>query len=399
MIKSIHLNNFFSFQNQTIEFNNINFLVGINGVGKSNIIKAFRLLKATLNEGELEELIINKWGGFDAVFFKGSEICDNAEFSVEYEFDPVVLQEYGYKFFEPVYYRICIKKVASTQNYSIMERFCTKQDSERDGYVYFQANNGRGLAKEEERTDQQYNVRYELDTYSDSMLSQLKDSDRYPQISTLRKAIADIAIYNYFDTTENSPIRKPATPTTATKLVADGSNLPQLLNWININHKREYRSIKNSLHAINSNITDINFHPMNTNIELLLEEDNLNSAVHVAHVSDGTLRFLCLMAIVHNPKCGRFVCIDEPEVGLHPDMISELVETMDEASDKTQFLITTHSELVLNKTTVDNVIVCEKDDGNATCVRTFRTEEYVEWASKYSTGDLWRSGDLGGNRY
>ena len=65
MIKSIHLKNFFSFKDQKIEFQSTNFLVGINGAGKSNLIKAFRLLKATLTKGELEELIINKWGGFD----------------------------------------------------------------------------------------------------------------------------------------------------------------------------------------------------------------------------------------------------------------------------------------------------------------------------------------------
>lgn len=398
MIKSILLKNFFSFKDQKIELGATNFMVGINGSGKSNLIKAFRLLKATLTEGDLEELIINKWGGFDAVFFKGCEYNDDTYFSVEFEFDPDVLGDYGYKFQEPVYYKISIYKIASTQNYTIKEWFCNKRN-EKPAYKYFSANRGIGLAKEGKQTNQQHNLKYTLDTTSDSMLSQLKDSDRYPQISTLRKAIADISIYNYFNTTESSPIRKPASPTTSTKLSSDGSNLSQLLNWININYKKDYKSIKKSLNSINPNITDINFHPLNTNIELLLEEEDLNSAVHVAHVSDGTLRFLCLMAIIHNPKRGRFVCIDEPEVGLHPDMICEIMDAIDEASETTQFLITTHSELILNQTTVDNVIVCEKDNSNATSFKTFRSEEYKEWATDYSTGNLWRSGDLGGNRY
>lgn len=398
MIKSIYLKNFFSFKDQKIEFNATNFLVGINGAGKSNLIKAFRLLKATLNEGELEELLINKWGGFDAIRFKGDETDESLSFTLLFEFAPDILGNYGYKFQEPVFYRIQIKKVAGTQNYTIKEKFGNQARWEK-GYQYFRATNGNGWAREGERTDKQHSVKYTLDAMTDSMLSQLKDSDRYPQISTLRKAISDISIYTYFNTTETSPIRKPAAPTTATKLVADGSNLPQLLNWININHKKDYKNIKNSLNAINPNITDINFHPISTNIELLLEEEELNSAVHVAHVSDGTLRFLCLMAIIHNPKRGRFVCIDEPEVGLHPDMICEIMEAMEDSSDCTQFLITTHSELILNHTTIDNVIVCEKDDDNATCVKTYRSDEYKEWAIDYSTGNLWRSGDLGGNRY
>ena len=398
MIKSIYLKNFFSFKDQKIDFGSTNFLVGINGSGKSNLIKAFRLLKATLTEGDLEELIINKWGGFDAVYFKGGEDEETPSFTLLFEFDHKVLGEYGYKFLESVFYKVQITKVAGTQNYTVKEKFGNKAGWEK-GYQYFRATSGIGWAREGERTDQQHSVKYALDVMTDSMLSQLKDSDRYPQISTLRKAISDISIYSYFNTTETSPIRKPAAPTSTTKLMADGSNLPQLLNWININYKKAYKNIKNSLNSINPNITDINFHPISTNIELLLEEDGLNSAVHVAHVSDGTLRFLCLMSIINNPKRGRFVCIDEPEVGLHPDMICEIMEAMEEASEKTQFLITTHSELVLNQTTIDNVIVCEKDDKNVTSIKTFRTEEYKKWAADYSTGNLWRSGDLGGNRY
>lgn len=398
MIKSIYLKNFFSFKEQKIDFGSTNYLVGINGAGKSNLIKAFRLLKATITEGALEDLIINKWGGFDAVYFKGREDESSPSFTVKYEFDHKVLAEYGYKFQEPVYYIIQIKKVSGTQNYTIREKFGNKVGW-TEGYLYFTASNGKGMAREGERTDQQHTVSYHLDTLSDSMLSQLKDSDRYPQISTLRKAVADISIYTYFNTTENSPIRKPAAPSTATKLLEDGSNLPQLLNWININYKKDYKRIKNSLNTINPSVTDINFHPISTNIELLLEEDNLNSAVHVAHVSDGTLRFLCLLAIFYNPKRGKFVCIDEPEVGLHPDMICEIMDAMEEVRNKTQFIVTTHSELVLNQTTIDNVIVCEKNEDNATFIKTFRTEEYKQWAVEYATGNLWRSGDLGGNRY
>ena len=399
MIKSIHLKNFFSFKDQKIEFGSTNFLVGINGAGKSNLIKAFRLLKATLTEGELEELIINKWGGFDAIYFKGNELDEESFCSITFEFDAKVLNEYGYSFSDAVFYRIDIEKISSTQNFTIDEVCYVENKEKTSGRVLFSSKHGAGFTFEGFATEHEAKVEYYFDTISDSVLCQLMDSNRYPQISTLRKAIADIAIYNYFTTTENSPIRKPAAPTSATKLVADGSNLPQLLNWININHKKDYKAIKNSLNAINPNITDIDFHPLGTNVELLLEEEEFNSSVHVAHVSDGTLRYLCLMAIVHNPKRGRFICIDEPEVGLHPDMICEFMEAMEEASDTTQFLVSTHSELVLNQTTVDNVIVCEKDDKNATCIKTFRTEEYKEWAADYSTGNLWRNGDLGGNRY
>ncbi|MEE3485253.1 MAG: AAA family ATPase [Bacteroidales bacterium] len=397
MIKSIRLKNFFSFQDQTIELGASNFMVGINGSGKSNLVKAFRLLKATIIEGEMENLILNKWGGFDAIYFKGKQKESTSHFSIEYEFDYSILGKYGYKFKEPVFYVIDIFQMANTQNYTITESFFTK-NGDKEGCQYFSASRGKGMAMEGSGKEQ-YGVHYEMDSTSDSMLSLLSDSDRYPQIYTLRKAIADISIYGYFDTTETSPMRRPAAPSSATKLTTNGDNLPQLLNWLNLNHKVEYKSIKTSLNAINPNITDINYHMLGTNIELLLEEERLNSSVHVAHVSDGTLRFLCLMAIVHNPKRGSFICIDEPEVGLHPDMICEFMDALEQACTTTQFLITTHSEMILNHTSIDNLLVAEKDAGNSTVIKTFRTDDFKNWAADYTIGSLWRNGDLGGNRY
>ena len=397
MITKIRLKNFFSFSDQTIELGSANFLIGINGSGKSNLIKAFKLLKATLVEGELEKLIINRWGGFDAICFSGIEPDADQQFSLQFEFDPSVLGEYGYKFQDAVEYQISFRKVASSQNYTIKENFHTLHGRKK-GYEYMNACGGKGVAREGNGADQR-TVKYNIENLTDSLLSQLSDQDRYYQIFTLRKAISDIAIYSYFDTTETSLIRKPAMPSGASKLLGDGSNLPQLLNWINLNNKRDFVKIKQSLSTINPKISGIDFHLLGTNIEILLEEEKLNRSVHVTHVSDGTLRFLCMMAIIHNSKRGRFVCIDEPEVGLHPDMIAELMEGINDISCETQFLISSHSEIILNQTTVDNVLVCEKDQNNATEVKTYRTEEFKTWASKYTVGTLWRNGDLGGNRY
>lgn len=397
MITKIRLKNFFSFSDQTIELGSANFLIGINGSGKSNLIKAFKLLKATLVEGELEKLIINRWGGFDAICFSGIEPDADQQFSLQFEFDPSVLGEYGYKFQDAVFYEIIFKKVASSQNFTIDEKFYSVK-SDKKKWMYVDAHDGVAEAIDNNSSTVGQFFLYFMSS-TDSFLSQLVDQNSYYQIFTLRKAISDIAIYSYFDTTEASLIRKPAMPSGASKLLGDGSNLPQLLNWINLNNKRDFVKIKQSLSTINPKISGIDFHLLGTNIEILLEEEKLNRSVHVTHVSDGTLRFLCMMAIIHNSKRGRFVCIDEPEVGLHPDMIAELMEGINDISSETQFLISSHSEIILNQTTVDNVLVCEKDQNNATEVKTYRTEEFKTWASKYTVGTLWRNGDLGGNRY
>ncbi len=110
MIKSIKLKNFFSFASQEISFGNLNALVGINGAGKSNLIKALQVLKAVIGEGEMSDLLINQWGGYDAVMFLGNADPE-AFIQIEYEFDHEVLARYGYHFQEPVFYGSMLNRV------------------------------------------------------------------------------------------------------------------------------------------------------------------------------------------------------------------------------------------------------------------------------------------------
>lgn len=397
MIKTIRLKNFFSLASEEVSFGDLNALVGINGAGKSNLIKALQVLKAVINDGDMSNLFINQWGGFDAVMFMGNT-DPKASIQIEYEFDPDVLGQYGYRFQEPVFYRIRFHKVASSQNYYLCESFHTKNADGRPNYKYLQIDKGTGFAREG-RANEQQTVNYDLDNASESILSQLVDKDRYYQIYTLREAIKDIAIYTYFNTTATSAIRKPVQPGFTNRLLPDGSNLPQVLNAIKVNDKQSYSRITEALAAVNPKFRGFDFNFLGTSIELLLDEAELNRSVHVTHISDGTLRYLCLLAIIFNPRRGRLVCIDEPEVGLHPDMLSELMKSIMENMSKTQYVISTHSNLLLNQLPVSDVIVFEKDEQNASMVRDFRSKEYVEWAEKYSTGTLWRNGDLGGNRY
>ena len=394
MLKSIELFNFFSFHSAKVELGVLNTLIGINGSGKTNFLKAISVLKAVVTEGGLQDLLINQWGGFDAVFYSGNHVADEKPcIKLKYEFNPKTLSGYGYTFLEPVIYEIKFYKVASTQNYSVCEVMKTKS-----GYFYFNIKKGKGFAMEG-ASNNQHKVEYSLDGGNESIFSQVVDQDRCVQVYALREAIKNIATYSYFDTTAHSPIRKPVMPTMAIRLQYDGSNLPQLLNKIKINNKPGYNAIKKALNNVNPNYTGIDFNVLGANIELMLEEAKLNRSVHVTHISDGTLRYLCLLAIIHNAQRGSLICIDEPEIGLHPDMIAEIIEGIQSNCKGSQFIISTHSEYVLNQVKVENVMVCEKDVDNATEVSSFYNAEFQEWASNYATGRLWRNGDLGGNRY
>ena len=144
MIKSIVLKNFFSFRDITIELKRLNVLVGINGVGKSNFIKSLKLLRATIVDGSLTDLIMNQWGGFDAMCFAEGDTEISPTIELEYQFDFETLHKYGYSFQEPIYYKIAFKKVASTQNYSLSEMLYTKSSNGGCAYWYFKMKDGKG---------------------------------------------------------------------------------------------------------------------------------------------------------------------------------------------------------------------------------------------------------------
>jgi predicted ATPase len=153
------------------------------------------------------------------------------------------------------------------------------------------------------------------------------------------------------------------------------------------------------LNEVNPNFSGFDFNFLGGNIELMLEENNLNSAVHVSNISDGTLRYLCLLSILYNPERGNIICIDEPEVGLHPDMILNIANAIKEAAENSTIIISTHSDNLLNYFDVEDIRVFEKDENNSTKVVSYTMSQFADWYEDFSLGQMWKQGDLGGVRY
>lgn len=400
MIKSIRLTNFYSFKDITINLNqDLNILIGVNGSGKSNLFRAIRLLKHGVSSGGLKELILEQWGGVDEIFFKGQENQKyERSIGLEFIFDKNIISKYGFHYKQDIIYRIVLIKSPSLNQYFIDETINTDE-----GYKFLDFNNGRGRIAERVNEDNLSAIRFiKYDDYDpqELVLSKIFDSERYWPLDTLRKAISDIMVYDYFDTTPNSPIRKAMKATSGKRLLPDGSNMPQILNTIKISHKKEYQKIIELLNDVNKNFRGFDFHFLGSgNFELMLDESGLDSAIHVTNISDGTLRYLCLLSILYNPERGRFICIDEPEVGLHPDMALNITKAIKEASKNSMMLIATHSENILDAFEFEQVRVFEKEPDNSTVVNSFKTKDFEKWYDEYNLGKMWRQGDIGGNRW
>ncbi len=400
MIKEVKITNFYSFNQTTIILHpETNILIGINGAGKSNFIKAIKLLREGVAGVGLKKHILDNLGGFDNSFFKGSKKNDDIQsINIQYKFDGNEISQNGsgFNFTEDIIYFIGITKSSSLSNYYIQEKITNET-----GLVYLDFSSGVGHLNEKvsEKNNKTSLVRYSDFDPQELALKEISDTDRYFALTTIKKAIKDILVYDYFDTTPRSPIRKPMLPTSEKRLFSDGTNLPQILNTIKINHKQHYKKIAEMLNEVNPNFSGFDFNFIGGNIELMLEESELDSSIHVSNISDGTLRYLCLLSIFYNPERGRLICIDEPEVGLHPDMILNIANAIKEASEKTTFVISTHSDNLLNYFEIENVRVFEKDEHNASNIISYTKEQFSDWYEEFSLGQMWKQGDIGGVRY
>lgn len=145
-------------------------------------------------------------------------------------------------------------------------------------------------------------------------------------------------------------------------------------------------------------MTDFNAEVSDGEVTLYITEGDFSVPAH--RLSDGTLRYIFLLTILCDPDPPPLVCLEEPEIGIHPDLLHKLAELLVEASARMQLIVTTHSNSLMDSLSEhpEAIIVCEKHEGRTTMKR-LSAEELAEWFGEYSLGDLWSKGSIGGNRW
>ena len=154
------------------------------------------------------------------------------------------------------------------------------------------------------------------------------------------------------------------------------------------------------LRLFQEDIEDVTVRIHEGTVQVFVREKGLREPIPATRLSDGMLRYLCLLTILCHPTPPSVVCIEEPELGMHPDIIPTIAKLLIDASHRTQLFVTTHSEILVDELTEvpEAVIVCEKHEG-ATTMRRLDQESLSGWLEKYSLGEIWVSGELGGNRW
>ncbi len=172
--------------------------------------------------------------------------------------------------------------------------------------------------------------------------------------------------------------------------------MPLVLSHFQAENKRQLVA---ALQKLFDGIVDISCPVTGGTVGLFLEEDN-NRTIPATRLSDGTLHYLCLLAILLHPEPPPLVVIEEPELGLHPDLLPTLSDLLLAASERSQLIVTTHSDVLVDALTEtpESIVVCEKHAGQ-TEMRRLDKDDLAKWLKDYTLGNLWSSGQLGGNRW
>ena len=384
-VKSLRIQNLFSFGEMAapVELGPLNILIGPNASGKSNFIGVIGLLKGICRDFADA---ITEFGGISECLWKGLPTTPTA--LLEVVANPKHLKT-------PVRYQV---------NFTRLKKFAivsesVKSEGERTQRPLFKYKNGESILY---RQNGETLVEEETDSQQ-SILSRLQDSKNYPEITYLGRLFNAFRVYSAWEFGQGSKVRDSYRAEAKTDfLEEDLSNLGLMLNrWLSDPQVRP--DLLRDLKVFYEDAEDLHTPIQGGMVDLRLEEktrEKRRISIPAIRLSDGTLRWLALLAILLHPAPPPLVCFDEPELGLHPDAIRLLGELLTEASQRTQLIVTTHSDSLVDQFSgnPEAVVVFEKREGS-TVLKRLNGKQLSSWPERYSLGQLWRTGEIGGNRF
>lgn len=231
-----------------------------------------------------------------------------------------------------------------------------------------------------------------------SVLWSPRDPRHYPEITYLAEQFERIRLYRDWNTGRHGPLRKPQPVDLPQDFLSEsGDNLGLVINDL-LNRPEMRTKLLDYLKRFHAPVTDIATLLLGGTVQIFLHEEGLSAAVPASRLSDGTLRYLCLLAILLHPDPPPLICIEEPELGLHPDILPTIAELLIDASQRSQLIVTTHSDQLVGclGDIPEAVVVCERDEGGTKLSR-LDPKRLAKWLEDYTLDQLWSMGEIGGN--
>lgn len=387
LIRRLHPKGFLSFgpEFSGIDLLSLNLIIGPNGSGKSNLIEAINLLRAAPTDWRE---VTRKGGGVAEWIWKGA---NNPRASLE-----AVFGDRG----NQVLVRHTMGFHAVSQTFALDdERIEAESVAQHAGkiFFYYDFKNGYPVVRKSGAAERKLSRDgIEPDR---SILAQRRDPEAYPAMAALAGAYEGIRIYREWSFGRGAVFREPQKADMRNdRLEEDFSNLGLFLNRLKNRHPVAKKAILSGLQDLYEGIQDFDVLVEGGTVQVFFTEGDFS--LPATRLSDGTLRYLCLLAILCDPEPPPLICIEEPELGLHPDVLPKVADLLRQASERTQLIVTTHSDILVDamSETPEVVVVCAKTEGQTTLER-LKAEELAVWLEKYRLGELWIKGEIGGTRW
>ena len=335
---------------------NLNIIIGANGVGKSNFINIFKILNCIVKQ-QLQTYVAQK-GFAEKILFFGSKKTGLLEFKFKFGYG----NRYDLKLIPDQANSLLIEEeiVAFCQYQEILINKPTEESKLKEGLI--------------------------------SEIRRTKDKCKY-----VNDAIASWRIYHFHDTGDSSSIKTHSNINDNTVLHSGGANLASFL--YSIKDTVEYQEIVAMVKRVAPFFQDFILEPEKNNSEQIKlcwrHKETLEGYFDSNDLSDGTLRFICLITVLLQPNPPAIIILDEPELGLHPYALEVLAGVFRSVSSKTQIIASTQSVTFANQFNCEDIIVSEQKKGESFFKR-LSEEDCKDWLDDFNIGDIWEKNIIGG---
>lgn len=334
------------------ELKDLNIFVGANGAGKSNLISFFRMLQSLI-EGNLADYVRDS-GGIGDLLYNGRKATQKMEFETRFKMR-------GFRF---------TIKPGPGEGFALTDE-ARYYDPGRTGW-------------------------WELGSSADNssmLVKEVKGTSRDSQYSKpVYDAISSWRIYHFHDTSSTAAMRHAEIVEDNKTLRYDASNIGPFLLRLRNEKKSYYDEILNACRLVAPFFDDFLLEPQQlgpkTKVSLTWKSKSSDYPMQPYHLSDGSIRFICLATALLQPNPPSTIIIDEPELGLHPEAIRILGELIADAAKRTQIIIATQSPLLLDQFSIEDIVVVNRQEGQSTFER-LKHSDFNEWLEDYSVGELW----------
>ncbi|WP_269899993.1 AAA family ATPase [Paenalcaligenes faecalis] len=345
---------------ENLQLSNLNVLIGANGAGKSNVVAYFRML-SELVEGRLQ-VWVSKQGGADRVLSYGVKETSALTTSVRFN-------DNGYDIrLEP----------------TVDGGFVFVSEA-----LYFDGLDA-GVTRPQLGSGQlESNLKREM---SGGVSQKIADF--------CYKAISGWKVYHFHDTSDTAGVKREGAVHDNEYLRMDAANLGAFLYRLQNESPNHYTQIRKIVRLAIPFFDDFVLKPRELASEellvrLLWKQKDSDYALWPSQLSDGSLRFICLVTALLQPNLPTTIIIDEPELGLHPYAITLLGALIRSASKRAQVIISTQSVALLNEFDIENLIVVDRENEGSVFKR-LNKQDFSAWLDSYTIGELWQKNILGG---